>query len=69
MSTVDDTPVESATLPPTTPWTVVWSQGHPYVLDTATGDFRWIGADDHGRPISLTHADLQRRGWSLRPAG
>lgn len=65
MSTDEDRPP----FPPTTPCIVVWSQGHPYVLDTATGAFRWIGADDRGRPVSLTHADLQRRGWSLRPVG
>jgi len=55
-------------LPPTTPCAVVWSQGHPYVLDTVAGGLRWIGADDRGRPLTLTRADLQRRGWSLRPA-
>jgi hypothetical protein len=64
MSTCEDT----TTLPPTTPCTVVWSLGHPYVLDTAAGRLCWIGSDDRGRPLSLTHADLQRRGWSLRPA-
>jgi hypothetical protein len=65
MSTVED----SVTLPPTTPCTVVWSQGHPFVLDPAPGRLRWIGFDDRGRPVALTRADLQRRGWSLRPAG
>lgn len=65
----DTAPLPPETLPPTAPCTVVWSQGHPYVLDIAAGVCRWIGADDRGRPLVLTRADLQRRGWSLRPAG
>ncbi|GAB2970409.1 hypothetical protein LWP59_14905 [Amycolatopsis acidiphila] len=57
------TETEHAT-PPTTPCTVVWSEGRPYVLESG----RWIGTDRRGRPQSLTGADLRRRGWSYRRA-
>ncbi|WP_236793162.1 hypothetical protein [Amycolatopsis sp. GM8] len=50
--------------PPTTPCTVVWSDGRPYVLEP--GNPRWIGTDGWGRPQSLTAADLCRRGWTHR---
>ncbi|WP_016698094.1 hypothetical protein [Actinoalloteichus spitiensis] len=50
--------------PPTTPFTVVWSRGHAYVLEDAPGRARWVGVDDRGRPLTLTNAQLQRRGWS-----
>ncbi|PRX45150.1 hypothetical protein B0I33_110250 [Prauserella shujinwangii] len=71
MSTETDedgkTPGEPTTsAPPTTPCTVVWSQGRPYVLESASGRPRWMGTDNHGRPQQLTGADLQRRGWSYR---
>ncbi|OZM72410.1 hypothetical protein CFN78_15625 [Amycolatopsis antarctica] len=55
-------------LPPTTPCSVVWSQGRPYVLEGVAGRPRWMGRDARGRPLALTRADLQRRGWSLRRA-
>lgn len=48
---------------PTTPSSVVWSGGHSYVLEGASGA-RWAGVDDRGRPRFLTDADLRRRGWS-----
>ncbi|WP_199432221.1 hypothetical protein [Qaidamihabitans albus] len=54
--------------PPTTPCTVVWSQGRPYVLESGSGRPRWMGTDNHGRPQALTGADLRRRGWSYRRA-
>ncbi|PXY22378.1 hypothetical protein [Prauserella muralis] len=57
---------EAASSPPTTPCTVVWSQGRPYVLESATGRPRWMGTDSHGRPQALTGEDLRRRGWSYR---
>jgi hypothetical protein len=50
--------------PPTAPCSVVWSGGHAYVLEGDYGRVRWVGVDDRGRPLSLTPADLQRRGWS-----
>jgi hypothetical protein len=53
----------SASLP-TTPSSVVWSKGHPFVLEGTHGRARWVGVDDRGRPQRLTGADLQRRGWS-----
>jgi hypothetical protein len=49
---------------PTVPCSVVWSRGHAYVLEAAHGLVRWVGRDDQGRPLTLTHADLERRGWS-----
>jgi len=55
-----------ATLPPTTPCSVVWSQGRPYVLEGVAGRPRWMGRDAKGRPLALSRAELQRRGWSLR---
>nr|WP_245976061.1 hypothetical protein [Amycolatopsis palatopharyngis] len=54
--------------PPTTPCTVVWSDGRPYVLEGGSGRPRWMGTDGHGRPQALTGAQLQRRGWSYRRA-
>jgi hypothetical protein len=57
-----------ATEPPTTPCTVVWSQGRPYVLESGVGNPRWMGTDTRGRPLALTGADLRRRGWSYRRA-
>ena len=54
------------TVLPTTPCSVVWSRGHAYVLEGA----HWMGMDDRGRPQSLTNDDLARRGWSrTRGAG
>jgi hypothetical protein len=53
----------SASLP-TTPCSVVWSKGHPFVLEGTHGRARWVGVDDRGRPQRLTGADLQRRGWT-----
>ncbi|MBK1782875.1 hypothetical protein JHE00_00960 [Prauserella sp. ASG 168] len=52
--------------PPTTPCTVVWSHGRPYVLESGPGRPRWMGTDRHGRPQVLTRDDLCRRGWSYR---
>lgn len=49
---------------PTAPCSVVWSGGHCYVLEGVAGRARWAGVDDRGRPRFLTHAELQRRGWS-----
>jgi hypothetical protein len=49
---------------PTRPYSVVWSRGHAYVLEDIFGRARWIGCDDRGRPLALTNADLERRGWS-----
>ncbi|WP_020673609.1 hypothetical protein [Amycolatopsis nigrescens] len=54
------------TQPPTTPCTVVWCQGHPFVLESGPGKSRWVGIGPHGKPQALTGADLQRRGWSYR---
>ena len=45
---------------PTTQCSVVWSKGHPFVLEGS----HWMGVDDRGRPQSLTAGDLERRGWS-----
>ncbi len=52
--------------PPTTPCSVVWSRGRPYVLESGSGKPRWMGRDRHGRPQALTGEDLRRRGWSYR---
>jgi hypothetical protein len=52
---------------PTNPCSVVWSRGHAYVLEGLLGRARWVGVDDRGRPLSLTDADLHRRGWSHTP--
>jgi hypothetical protein len=63
------TPATTSPVPgilPTTPCTVVWSEGRPFVLEGLTGRPRWMGTDGHGRPLALTGADLQRRGWSYR---
>ncbi|MFR9731640.1 hypothetical protein ACL03H_20625 [Saccharopolyspora sp. MS10] len=49
---------------PTTPCSVVWSGGHPFVLEGAGGRARWAGVDDRGRARFLTDAELRRRGWS-----
>ncbi|WP_143261398.1 hypothetical protein [Allokutzneria sp. NRRL B-24872] len=49
---------------PTAPCSVVWSGGHAYVLEGGHGRSRWVGVDDRGRPTLMSHADLQRRGWS-----
>jgi hypothetical protein len=49
---------------PTAPCSVVWSKGHPFVLEGSHGRTRWVGVDDRGRPQRLTGADLQRRGWT-----
>ncbi|OLT43235.1 hypothetical protein BJF85_03435 [Saccharomonospora sp. CUA-673] len=54
--------------PPTTPCTVVWSQGRPFVLESGAGRPRWMGMDRHGRPQALTGDELCRRGWSYRRA-
>lgn len=51
---------------PTRPCSVVWSQGHPFVLERLGGRPRWVGVDDRGRTQALTDADLRSRGWSLR---
>ncbi|WP_410579652.1 hypothetical protein [Amycolatopsis sp. lyj-108] len=54
----------STELPPTAPCTVVWCGGRPYVLESSAGHNRWVGTDHRGRPVALTSADLQRRGWT-----
>jgi hypothetical protein len=54
--------------PPTIPCSVVWSQGHAYVLESGAGRCRWVGCDDRGRPQAFTHAQLQSRGWTLTRA-
>lgn len=56
------------TAPPTTPCTVVWSQGRPYVLESGSRRFRWVGTDHHGRPETLTGEELRKRGWSYHRA-
>ncbi|WP_197319029.1 hypothetical protein [Saccharomonospora sp. NB11] len=50
--------------PPTTPCTVVWSRGRPYVLESGSGRPRWMGVDHQGRPQALTNEALRRQGWS-----
>ncbi|MCR3732842.1 hypothetical protein LY40_000503 [Prauserella salsuginis] len=60
----DTTTRQPTSAPPTTPCTVVWSQGRPYVLENPTGRPRWMGMDRHGRPQALTGDELRRRGWS-----
>lgn len=50
--------------PPTTPCTVVWSRGRPYVLESGSGRPRWMGVDHHGRPQALTGEALRKQGWS-----
>ncbi|RZS29829.1 hypothetical protein EV193_11885 [Herbihabitans rhizosphaerae] len=52
---------------PTMPFSVVWSQGHAYVLE-GHGRPRWVGLDSRRRPQALTSDDMRRRGWSHRPA-
>ena len=52
--------------PPTTPCTVVWSRGRPYVLENGSGRPRWMGVDHHGRPQALTGEALRKQGWSYR---
>ncbi|WP_253864671.1 hypothetical protein [Prauserella halophila] len=61
-------PPRHAAAPPTTPCTVVWSQGRPYVLENSTGRPRWMGTDRRGRPLALTRDELCRRGWSYHRA-
>ncbi|WP_233345788.1 hypothetical protein [Saccharomonospora iraqiensis] len=56
----------AAAPPPTTPCSVVWSRGRPYVLESGSGRPRWMGRDRHGRPQALTGEDLRKRGWSYR---
>ena len=50
---------------PFAPCSVVWSGGHCYVREGASGA-RWAGVDDRGRARFLTDAELHRRGWSHR---
>jgi hypothetical protein len=64
-ATIEVSPAGQAKLP-TLPCSVVWSGGHSYVLE-GTGNARWVGLDDRGRPLTLTSRDLQRRGWSPHP--
>lgn len=49
---------------PTAPCSVVWSAGHPFVLEAGSGPARWVGVNDRGRPVALTARDLARRGWT-----
>ncbi|PRW62843.1 hypothetical protein CEP50_13460 [Actinopolyspora mortivallis] len=49
---------------PTAPCSVVWSEGHPFVLEGLGGRWCWAGVDDKGRPRFLSDADLRRRGWT-----
>lgn len=63
-STAAAPPAGSAAPLPTTPCSVVWSRGHAYVLEPASGRSHWVGVDDRGRPQRLSRADLQSRGWS-----
>ena len=68
-TTMDEPATSTRPLLPTQPCSVVWSGGHSYVLEQQGGaGTRWIGLDDRGRPLALTSQDLQRRGWTLRPA-
>jgi hypothetical protein len=53
---------------PTTPCSVVWSKGHAYVLEAGLARSRWVGCDDRGRPMELTNAEIQSRGWTLTRA-
>jgi hypothetical protein len=62
MSTEADTEAGSRSELPTAPSSVVWSQGHAYVLEGAAGRARWVGVDDRGRPQFLSPTDLTRRG-------
>ena len=65
------THVEPAASLPTALCSVVWSGGHSYVLevpDKLGRSCRWIGLGDYGRPLALSPADLQARGWTLRPS-
>jgi hypothetical protein len=62
------TPVRTAESLPTALCSVVWSQGHCFVREGFLGRSRWVGVDSRGRALSLTDADLRRRGWSLRRA-
>jgi len=67
MTTRDES---TASLLPTAPCSVVWSGGHSYVLevpDLLGRGSRWVGLDDHGRPLALSPADLHARGWKLDP--
>lgn len=58
----------AATALPTALFSVVWSGGHSYVLEgAALGGPRWVGLDGRGRPLVLSPADLQARGWTLTP--
>lgn len=49
---------------PSSPCSVVWSAGRPFVLEGGPGPTRWVGVNDRGRPIALTAAELERRGWT-----
>lgn len=49
---------------PTAPCSVVWCAGHPFVLEVGHGPARWVGVNDRGRPLALTPAELERRGWT-----
>jgi hypothetical protein len=60
------TSATGAEAPPTAPFSVVWSDGRPYVLEGLSGRPRWVGTDTRGRPQWLTCADMQRKGWSRR---
>lgn len=65
MSTQPDEADRGTTLP-TQPCSVVWSEGHAYVLERVLGGAaRWVGVNDRGRPEALTGTELQRRGWTL----
>lgn len=64
-ATPESTETDSADLP-TMPSSVVWSGRHAYVLERVLGRNRWVGVDDRGRPVALSCADLERKGW--RPA-
>ncbi|GGM56554.1 hypothetical protein GCM10012275_29620 [Longimycelium tulufanense] len=66
--TASDTAGVTASLP-TALCSVVWSGGHPYVREGHNGRARWVGLDDRGRPLTLTDAELARRGWSRRASG
>ena len=68
MNSEAEQPEPEIAVPPTAPCSVVWSDGRPYVLESASGRPRWVGTDRRGRPQLLTRADLQRRGWSHRRA-